>query len=253
MTDTTPVSPGRGTASTSVAIEAHGPVRVLRLDRPDKLNALDADGWGDLLDAVGALRGTDVRALVIAGAGRGFCAGMDVNSLGGERPARPILAGLVHPVVLSVLQLGVPVVSVVDGVAAGAGIGLALLADYRIGTQRTRFVAGFAQQGLVPDAGSGLFLSRTVGAGLAGDFFLGGRRFGADESLQHGLIDELVPEDEAEARGIEVAVAWSTPRTAVVRHTLELIRGVRIEEVAAYLQREALAQDRLTVGRVGDM
>lgn len=229
----------------SIKVDMDGQIAIIRLSQPKKLNALDVVGWGELIDTAGRLRQADAKAIVLTGEGQGFCSGMDTGSIGKARDQRPILSAIVQPTLLALLELGVPIVSVVDGVAAGAGIGLALLADYRVGTPRTRFVAGFAGRGLVPDAGTGYFVTRLVGESIAGDFFLGGREFRAEDARRHELVNELVSEQSAEAWAIEKARTWSTPERETVRNTLELLRGTRGESLADYLQREVQAQNRV--------
>jgi 2-(1,2-epoxy-1,2-dihydrophenyl)acetyl-CoA isomerase len=134
--------------------DVQGSVATLTLNRPDALNALNAPLRRELLAAVkSAARDEAVRAVVITGAGRGFCAGADLRGGSGERDFRRVLAAEYNPLIEEIRACPKPVVASVNGVAAGAGMSLALAADLVIAAEEARFVPAFHRIGLVPDSG----------------------------------------------------------------------------------------------------
>src|SRR5258706_6808240 len=158
-----------------LAVERSVGVLRLTLNRPARLNALD----DELLDALGAAmvvaRDDDsVRAVLMTGAGRGFCAGADLtggrlSSLDRATAVRRTLQTLYAPLILAIRELEKPVVAAINGVAAGAGMSLALAADLRVCGESASFIQAFVRIGLVPDAGSTFFLPRLVGMAKAAE------------------------------------------------------------------------------------
>ena len=153
----------------TILFEVAEGVATLTLNRPDKLNAFNDQLHHDIADALGQVESDDaVRALIITGAGRGFCSGADLSqrlsSGGGTNDA---LDRHYHPRLRRLRALKKPVVAAVNGVAAGAGMSLALSCDIVIAAQSATFVQAFTRIGLVPDAGSTFFLPRLIGAARA--------------------------------------------------------------------------------------
>jgi len=178
--------------------ERGGALRVT-LERPEVLNALSFELLAELADVLsGPAADPGVRAVLITGAGRGFCAGADLGSTNVDGDIGGILERSYHPVVRAIAALEKPVVAGVNGVAAGAGMSLALACDMRLLAQSASFAVGFTGIGLVMDAGCSYFLPRLVGVGRAMELAFSNRRVHASEALALGLGERLL-EAEGEA------------------------------------------------------
>jgi 2-(1,2-epoxy-1,2-dihydrophenyl)acetyl-CoA isomerase len=176
--------------------EDHGHVALATLDRPEKLNALNADLRADILRLADDIRADDeVRVLVITGAGRGFCSGVDLSGPRAEREAgqneRLDEWGWVGRQALAIHGLDKPVIAAVNGVAAGAGMSLALGCDLRVGGPGARFRTVFAERSLSPDSGLSYLLTRVLGYARAADLVFTSRDVDAQESYRLGLLDRL--------------------------------------------------------------
>ena len=176
-------------------------VRTITLNRPDRLNAVNPRLAEELPRAVGDAAMDDaVRVVVVTGAGRGFCAGLDLGepvAIGqGSRTTRLDPYYWVGRWVKSVTECEKPVIAAVNGVAAGAGFGLTLACDLRLVSASAKCTAGYVRRGLSPDAGVSWFLPRLVGHSRAMDIVLTGRDVTADESLRIGLATAVLPDEE---------------------------------------------------------
>jgi 2-(1,2-epoxy-1,2-dihydrophenyl)acetyl-CoA isomerase len=173
-------------------------VRTITLDRPERLNAVNPALAESLPEAVrDAGRDDAARVVVLTGAGRGFCAGLDL-----AEPAMPdtrTRAGRLDPLawvgrwVLALRDCEKPVIAAVNGAAAGAGFGLALAADVRLVAEGATMTAGYVRRGLSPDAGVTYHLPRLVGASRAADIVLTGRDVSSEEALRIGLASAVLP------------------------------------------------------------
>lgn len=188
-----------------VLAEQRGRVLVLTLNRPAKLNAWTTDleeQYFDLLTA--ADDDPEVRAIVVTGAGRGFCSGADLGALknatgaSGENVLRP----RPRDFPLSVRK---PIIGAINGVAAGLGMVEALYFDVRFGGPGTRFTTAFARRGLIAEYGISWLLPRLIGPSRAADLLLSGRMVSADEALRIGLIDHLAPGPDVAGAAVEYA------------------------------------------------
>ncbi|MHB8736483.1 MAG: enoyl-CoA hydratase/isomerase family protein, partial [Terriglobales bacterium] len=191
----------------SILSEQRGVVGVVTMNRPDKLNAL---GWDHICEIASVLDGhaanDEIRAVVLTGAGRAFSAGGDVKGQA-ERATWPIAQKPVRAVQLlgavrSIWELPKPVVAAVNGVAAAAGLGLALLCDLRIVDRGARLGFPFAKVGLGPDLGVSWTLPRIVGPSQAARLLFSAAFIDADEAARIGLADEVVDEGTAVSRAI---------------------------------------------------
>jgi 2-(1,2-epoxy-1,2-dihydrophenyl)acetyl-CoA isomerase len=227
-----------------VRLEHDGPVLTVTLDRPERLNALDDAGF-DALRAAWTVAADDaVRAVVVTGAGRGFCAGQELAG-----PARDVeaigrnLRERYHPHVLAMAALDKPVIAAVNGPAAGAGLSLAGAADLRIASERAVFVPGFVTIGAVPDAGGGWFLLRLLGYSRAFDWLCSSRRLSAVEALEWGLVDEVVAHDDLLPRAAARAAELAAYPGRAVALTKRLLGGGLQMSLTEYLAAEAVAQE----------
>jgi len=217
-------------------VDVDGPVATLTLDRPEALNALTVELKVALrreLERIAADRA--VRAVILTGAGRAFCAGQDLAER--ERPdAAPLdeeLRERYNPIVRALRSMGQPVIAALNGVAAGAGASLAFACDLRIAAAEARFVLAFGRIGLVPDSGATWFLPRIVGAARAAEIALAGDPIPADEALRIGLVSRVVPAGElmTEARALADRVAAGAPLAlALTKNALERSWSIELDE-----------------------
>lgn len=195
----------------NLELERHGHVAVVTMNRPDRLNALNRALQQDILDVCAETGDDDgVRAVIITGAGRGFCSGADLSGgrppEGGATSHRVALdeMGWVGRQATALYGLGKPTIAAVNGIAAGAGMSLALACDMRVGGPAARFKTVFLERSLSPDSGMSFFLPRIVGYSRAADLVYTSRSVDADEAYRIGLLDRLVEDDPL---GAAVAVA----------------------------------------------
>jgi 2-(1,2-epoxy-1,2-dihydrophenyl)acetyl-CoA isomerase len=183
-----------------------GGVLTITLNRPDVLNAFTRETHRQLLAALKGARSEDVRAVILTGAGRGFCVGQDLNEFG--EAARDIAGRLrehYHPTIRAVRELEKPVLAAVNGPAAGAGLSFACACDHRLAAESATFVPAFINIGLVPDMGGTYSTSRLLGSARAFQWMTSGRRLSAAEAMEWGLVSEVVPDERLAARAAERA------------------------------------------------
>ena len=199
-----------------VEVTRDGAVQTITLNRPDVLNALDGETKRLLLDAVKQARDPEVRAVLLTGAGRGFCAGQDLTEFGEAPDIGAALRAGYHPVALGIRALEKPVLAAVNGAAAGAGLSLAALCDIRIAADSASFTPGFVRIGLIPDSGGSFFIARILGPARAFEWMSSGRRLSADEALAWGLVSEVVPAAGLAARAAELAAELAALPTRAI-------------------------------------
>ena len=179
-----------------------GPVRWLTLNQPDHKNAIPATGWGELREALICFEDSGQRALVITGAGGDFCSGADLGAAESESDSSVTgRAGRMREVgaaALALHRLTKPTLAAVDGVAAGAGMNLALGCDIIVATERAQFAEVFVKRGLTLDFGGTWLLPRLIGMARARELALTGRTVGAAEALEIGLVSRVVDTAELE-------------------------------------------------------
>lgn len=187
-------------------VENH--VGYITLNIPDKLNALRGEMKEELVALLREIRSDrSVRALVITGAGRSFCAGGDVSTMGDKQKnndGRERMR-LCCDWCRELMHMEKPVIAAVNGYAFGAGLTISLLCDFIIASEKASFQCSFVNIGLVPDSGCAWLLPKRVGMGKARDLIYTGRTIKADEALQMGLADEVVPPEELMASAVKMA------------------------------------------------
>lgn len=187
-----------------VIIYRDGPVGVITINRPGRLNAVTPEAGDTLAAAFLDLEAdSNIRAVVLTGAGRGFCAGADISGDVGN--ARDVLLKAWNPLVKTMQSLQLPIIAAVNGVAAGAGVSLALACDLRVAARSARFELSFAKIGLMPDAGLTWLLPRVVGLGRANEMALLGGRLSASDAHQWGLVNQLSDDGESVTDAVEIA------------------------------------------------
>lgn len=214
-------SPVELTDLKNVAWTTEGAVGVLTLNRPDRLNAIDNDTIDDLAVVVARVANdADVRAMLITGAGRGFCAGADVQEWDAASGAEPSdeepWPPKMHRVMSALYWLNKPVVAAVNGVAVGAGCDLTLVADMRFASTQARFGEVYMRLGFCPDAGGSFLLPRIVGEARASEMIYTGRIIDAAEAERIGLVTEVVEPDTLMARAMEQAQAFAAGPTVAI-------------------------------------
>jgi len=187
--------------------ETHDGVRVLTLNRPDVLNAVNAQMGRELLQGLrDAERAAEVRCVLLAASGRGFCAGADLRE---QVPGRTSLGDLLREryngIVLRMRTMEKPVIAAINGVAAGAGCNLALAADLRVASERATFIEVFSRVGLIPDSGGTWLLPRLVGMGRALEMMFFADPMDALTAERLGLVNRVVPHDDLMAQTKEWA------------------------------------------------
>ena len=224
-----------------------GAVLTITLNRPDVLNAFTADMHRELVGAFKEAREPEVRAVVVTGAGRGFCVGQDLNEFG--EAARDIAGRLrrhYHPTVLAVRELEKPVLAAVNGPAAGAGLSFACACDLRLAAESATFVPAFINIGLVPDMGGTFFVRRLVGTSRAFEWMTSSRRLSAAEALEWGLVSEVVPDDRLAERAAERAAELAALPTRGIGLTKRLFDHAETATLDQQLEFEAQLQAAAT-------
>jgi 2-(1,2-epoxy-1,2-dihydrophenyl)acetyl-CoA isomerase len=221
-----------------VLTNRQGAVLTIALNRPDAYNAFTRELHGEFHAALsGEAVDPGVRAVVVTGAGKAFCAGQDIREFS-ELPGSigTALEETYHPNVRAIRALEKPVIAAVNGAAAGAGLSLAAACDVRVASDAAVFVPGFVGIGLVPDAGGTWFLHRLLGFARAFEWMSSNRRLSAAEALEWGLVSEVIPADGFDARVAELAATWATLPTRAVAATKRLFDhayGASLEEQLA--------------------
>jgi 2-(1,2-epoxy-1,2-dihydrophenyl)acetyl-CoA isomerase len=235
----------------SLLVSADAGVTTLTLNRSDSLNALDAALRRALLGALkDAARDEAVRAVVITGAGRAFCAGADLRGGSGEREFRRVLTAEYNPLIEAIRGLPKPVIASVNGVAAGAGMSLALAADLVVAADDARFVPAFGRIGLVPDSGLTRTLVLALGRHRATEVLLGERQLSADDAEAAGLVAAVVPGERLAEVTRELAQRLAAGPTVAIGLTKRLVNASEDDDLAASLATEAALQD--LAGRTED-
>ena len=223
-------------------------VLTITLNRPDVLNALNRAVHQGISDALGlAAADPSIRAVVITGAGRGFCVGQDLQEFAsGAGDVADNLRRNYHRNVLAIRALEKPVIAAVNGPAAGAGLSLALACDVRIASDAATFVPAFISIGLVPDSGGTWLARRLLGTSRAFEWLTTGRRLGAEEARAWGVVSEVVPGAELADRALEVAQLFATMPTRAVWQTKRLLDAAETSTFEEQLELEARTQAELT-------
>lgn len=237
----------------TIRIDRDGAVATITLDRPDALNALTIPMKRELLAALREVEADPaVRAVILTGAGRAFCAGQDLKERL-EPDAPPLgeeLRERYNPIIRAMLTMPKPIVGAINGVAAGAGASLAFACDLLVAAEGASFVLAFGRIGLAPDSGASWFLPRLVGLAYAAELLYLPDSMPATEALRIGLVSRVVPAAELmpQAQALAGRLAHGAPRAmALTKRALERSLEVGLEEA---LDHEASLQG--IAGRTAD-
>lgn len=237
----------------TITLEKKGNIATITLNRPEKLNILTPQMGEELVDVFGAVdRDEETRVVIIAGAGRAFCAGADIDKwflpLARERRkgvAGDVIRSIIEAIPLALTRVRKPVIAAINGAAVGFGCTLPLLCDIRIASEDARFSLAFTRVGLLPEMGSSYLLPRLVGMGKACELVFTAKMFGAEEAKEIGLVNQVVPADELAQAAYEMAtsVAKQAP-LAVQVSKMALYKGMDTN-LAGQLQHEIFALNYL--------
>jgi enoyl-CoA hydratase/carnithine racemase len=228
-----------------VIVTDDGPVRLLRLNRPEKKNALTDAMYGILSDALeSAAASAAIRSVVIAGGPAAFSAGADLNDFLRAAHGEGLRAQAVR-FLHALAASGKPLIAAVEGVAVGIGTTLLLHCDYAVAGETARFQTPFVHLGLVPEAASSLLVPRLMGPRRAFELLVMARPFSAADAKAVGLVNEVVPAGEAEAAALKAARHIATLPAEAVALSRRLIRGDTAEIAARIDAEAALFRERL--------
>jgi 2-(1,2-epoxy-1,2-dihydrophenyl)acetyl-CoA isomerase len=225
-----------------VEVTRDGAVQTITLNRPEKMNAFTRGLHGELRDALKQARDPEVRAVVITGAGRAFCAGQDLTEFGETGDIGVSLRETYHPNILAIRALEKPVIAAVNGACAGAGLSLACACDIRIAADSAAFVPGFIGIGLIPDAGGTYFIHRLLGAPRAFEWMSSNRRLTAAEAHAWGLVSEVVEADVLPVRAAELASTYAELPTRGIGMTKRLFDHADTATLEEQLEMESQLQ-----------
>ena len=233
----------------TIIVEKDGPLTTITLNRPDRLNAMAPQMADELSEALYDLG--DSRAVLITGAGKGFCSGADLaargessalNSKGGSHRA---LQNHYNPAINMVLRAPVPVICAVNGPAAGVGCSLALAGDFVLAGKSAYFLQAFVNIGLVPDGGSTWLLARAIGRARATRMMMLGEKIGADQAEDWGLIYKACEDDalmeEARALAVNLANGPTLAYATMKRNIATALDGSITEVLLAEAEGQRLA------------
>lgn len=231
-------------------VDRDGAVATVRMNNPDKLNALSPVMTREMVDALeGLRRDGSVRAIVLTGEGRGFCAGADLSAL--EEPyrkgERPRLSGFLRDgynrLISLLAETPKPVIAAINGVAAGAGISVALACDVRLASDEASFSLAFVKIGLIPDSGASYFLPRVVGLATALELAITGDRFDPPAALRSGLVNHVVSAESLLPEAHDLAFRLAELPTTAIGLTKQMFNEASRLSLADTLEREADVQD----------
>lgn len=236
-----------GMAYTTILLDRQGAVATVTLNRPEVLNSFNSDMMREAQAAMRELSDDhSVRAIVITGSGRGFCAGQDLGGSPGASAELGIDADFVrqgyNTLVALIRECPKPVIAAVNGVAAGAGANVAFACDFVLAAEEVNFVQAFVKIGLVPDSGGTYFLPRAVGLHRAAALTMLGEKLSAEKAHHWGLVHELVPLTVLTEKAQALAGRLATMPTKAIALTKQLLNASATNDYRAQLEAEAVAQ-----------
>jgi 2-(1,2-epoxy-1,2-dihydrophenyl)acetyl-CoA isomerase len=229
----------------NVRLELDGPIATITLHRPAALNALTIPMKVELRQAFGTVaRDRAIRAVVLTGAGRAFCAGQDLKERQdpGAAPLAVELRERYHPIIRAMRSLDRPIIGAINGVAAGAGASIAFACDLRIAATSASFVLAFGRIGLVPDSGASWFLPRLVGPAKAAELALLGDTLSAAEAERFGLVARVVPDDALRAEAMAMAERLAALAPGAIAGTKQALDRAWSQDLDRTLEDEAHRQ-----------
>ncbi|HVV33475.1 MAG TPA: 2-(1,2-epoxy-1,2-dihydrophenyl)acetyl-CoA isomerase PaaG [Vitreimonas sp.] len=239
----------------TVKLEIANGAAKLTLNRPDRLNSFTVQMHDEVARALDAIEKEGARALVLTGAGRGFCAGQDLSDRavapGSEAPdLGESIEKRYNPLLRRLTSMPLPVIGAINGVAAGAGANIALACDIVIAARSAKFIQSFANIGLIPDCGGTWTLPRVAGQARALGLALTGEPLPAEKAEAWGMIWKCVDDDKLQGEADALAAKFASAPTAGLAETKKLIRESAARSFDVQLDLERDSQRRL--GRTED-
>tara|TARA_B100000676_G_scaffold174503_1_gene171275 strand:+ start:592 stop:1365 length:774 start_codon:yes stop_codon:yes gene_type:complete len=212
----------------TVLVENKGNIRIIYLNRPDKLNAISLEMATQLNEEINnAAEEKSVKCLVITGKGRAFSSGGDVDEMGEYLPKAGDLfyklTEKIHSSFSKLLTMQKPVINSLNGIIAGGALGISLAGDYRIANKSTKLLSAHFKRGFVPAGGATYILPRLVGLGRTQTLFFGGKALNSSEMLDWGLVHEVVNDDNLEERTFQIAEELAAGPTNAIAETKKLL------------------------------
>ncbi|ANB57080.1 enoyl-CoA hydratase subunit II [Anoxybacillus sp. B7M1] len=227
----------------TIRYEVREHVAWLILQRPDKLNAFTEQMNKEIVSALKQAAGDEmVRSVVITGEGRAFCSGEDLAGVTEELDHGEVLRTRYAPMMKALHHFEKPVIAAVNGVAAGAGMSLALACDFRLASEKASFIEAFIHVGLVPDAGNLYYLPRLIGHAKALELAILGEKVSAQAAYELGLVTAVIPESEWETEVQRFAAKLAQMPTKAIGLIKRLLRESGSGSFAEYLEKEAYGQ-----------
>lgn len=227
----------------TIRFEIQNQVAWITLNRPEKLNAFTEQMNVEIIKALKEVgKNREIRCLVITGEGRAFSSGEDLAGVGEEMDHGEVLRTRYNPMIERLHALEIPVVAAVNGVAAGAGMSLALACDFRLASEKASFVEAFIHVGLVPDSGNLYFLPRIVGYAKALELAILGEKIGAERAKSIGLITEIIPADSWTEEVTTFANRLAQLPTKAIGLIKRYLKESGCNTLTGMLEKEAYAQ-----------
>jgi len=225
-------------------------IAKITLNRPEVLNALNEESFKLINNYLKEIeKDENIRAVILTGTGRGFCVGIDLKVIRnyldkGERfPYKEFLVENFNKLISNIINLQKPVIASINGVVAGAGIGIALACDYKIASNNVRFVEAFINVALIPDTLTCYLLLRNIGLSKTIEYLTLGGEISAEEALKLGLINKVVPQEKLEEETNNIAKRYSEMPTKVIGLTKKLIYNSLYKSIEEILEYESLLQE----------
>lgn len=235
-----------------ITVSADQGIATITLNRPRRLNAYTPDMGEELVHAIRAcLKDSDIRALIVTGAGRAFCAGADRDFLQGKRGRSGYLLGeepFISEFASEMAYAAKPIIAAVNGLATGIGTTMLLPFDLRIAAEEASFGFPFVSLGIVPGLGTSYFLPQLVGVAKARELILSGATVSADEAREIGLITSVVPADRLSEAAIEAALSMTRHSPAAIeacKRVLNVGANASLPEAMAFERQESARLRRL--------
>lgn len=239
-----------------IILDCANDVATITLNRPDRLNSMPPAMADEIRDALDHLAALGARALLVTGAGRGFCSGADLggdrsaSAVGGGANSRKSLRNHYNPMLMALANLPIPVVMAVNGPAAGIGCSFALSGDFTIAAESAYFLQAFVNIGLVPDGGSSWLLPRLIGLPRATQMMMLGEKIGAAQAADWGMVYKCVTDDVLMDEARALAARLANGPTLAIGTMRRVLRDGLSQSYAQTLDAEAMGQ--FTAGNSAD-
>jgi len=229
----------------TIIFEKKESILYISLNRPDVFNAFNEDMLTELTDSFEiADVDKEIRCIVLTGSGKAFCSGQDLKAFNESKSTfKELLDNKYNPLIKRISEMKIPVICALNGVAAGAGMSLALACDYRIGSESCSMTEVFINVGLVPDSGSSFFLPRIVGYAKAFELCVTGEKISAEEALKLGLLNKVVSGSLLKKYTDIIALQFASRPTAAIGMIKDLLKSSFESDLDKILNKEGEYQE----------